>query len=134
LNRLLAIPLLPAVVWNIYTTFRGISILFDLPRNPNINPGQFAFGIIVTLIVIGLVLASSLAFSNNNSEELPASVLKGAWLAAVFFNLVASWVGTKRLILYEDDDPGKKFAVLVIVTLIVLSTAFLPRLLNEKPS
>ena len=50
--RLLAIPLLAPVIWNIYTTFRGLSDFFDLPTHPSINPGQFAFGVVVTIIVI----------------------------------------------------------------------------------
>ena len=61
--KLLAIPLLAPAIWNLYTTFRGLSDFFDLPTHPSINPGQFAFGVVVTIIVIGFVVASRLIWS-----------------------------------------------------------------------
>jgi hypothetical protein len=131
--RLLAIPLLAPVIWNIYTTFRGLSDFFDLPTHPSINPGQFAFGIVVTIIVIGFVVGSRAIWSFA-SEEAPFLLLKAASLICIVIDVAASWVGTKHVISFDYDDPGKAFGLALVVALLVLSKIALSTLLFDAES
>ena len=130
--QLLAIPLLAPVFWNIYTTFRGLSDFFDLPTHPSINPGQFAFGIVVTIIVIGFVVASRAIWSSP--DEAPFLLLKVASVVCIAIDVAASWVGTKHVISFEDDDPGKAIGLALVIALVVLSKIGLSTLLfdNQK--
>ncbi len=127
--RLLAIPLLAPVIWNIYTTFRGLSDFFDLPTHPSINPGQFAFGIVVTIIVIGFVVASRAIW--NSPDETPFLLLKAASVVCIAIDVAASWVGTKHVISFDYDDQGKAFGLALMVALLVLSKIALSTLLFD---
>lgn len=129
--QLLAIPLLAPAFWNLYTTFRGLSDFFDLPTNPSINPGQFAFGIVVTIIVIGFVIASRLIWSVP-SDDPPVLLLKAASVICIAIDVGASWIGTKRVISFDDDDPAKNFALALVIALVVLSKIGLSTILFDK--
>ena len=118
--QLLAIPLLAPALWNLYTTFMGLSLFFDLPTNPNINPGQFAFGVIVTIIVIGFVVASRLIWTAL-PDDMPGLLLKVAIVICILIDVGASWIGTKRVISFDDDDPAKAFGLALVIALVVLS-------------
>jgi hypothetical protein len=127
--RLLAIPLLAPVVWNIYTTFRGLCDFFDLPTHPSINPGQFLFGIMVTIIVIGFVVASRAIW--NSPDEAPFVLLKAASIVCIAIDVAASWVGTKHVIMFDYEDPAKAFGLALMVALLVLSKIALSTLLFD---
>jgi hypothetical protein len=127
----LIIPLLLGALWDLYTTFTGVSDFFDLPTNPNINGGQFAFGVVITLTIFGFVIGSQL-FWNANLPDAPGLVLKAAWATCVAIDLYTSWAGTKRLVFYDDDDPAKGFAMAVAAALIVASTILLSKILLDK--
>ena len=129
--QLLAIPLLAPALWNLYTTFRGLADFFDLPTNPSINPGQFAFGIVVTIIVIGFVVASRLIWSVP-SDDPPVLLLKAASLICIAIDVAASWIGTKRVISFDDDNPGKAFGLALVIALVVLSKIGLSTLLFDN--
>jgi hypothetical protein len=117
--------------WDLYTTFLGISDFFDLPTNPDINPGQFIFAVVVTIIVFGFVLLSHL-ISHIKSHDTAALLLKAAWATCIAIDLYTSWEGTRRLIFYGDDDPAKAFGIAVVAALIVASTMLLSQLLLDK--
>jgi hypothetical protein len=129
--KLLAIPLLAPATWNLYTTFRGLSDFFDLPTHPSINPGQFAFGVVVTIIVIGFVVASRLIWSIP-SDDVPVLLLKAASVICILIDVGASWIGTKRVISFDDDDPGKAIGLALVIALVVLSKIGLSTLLFDK--
>ena len=128
--RLLAIiPLLAPVIWNIYTTFRGLSDFFDLPTHPSINPGQFVFGIVVTIIVIGFVISSRAIW--NTPDEVPFLLLKAASVVCIAIDVAASWFGTKHVISFDYNDPAKAFGLALVVALLVLSKIALSTLLFD---
>jgi tryptophan-rich sensory protein len=127
--RLLAIPLLAPVIWNIYTTFRGLCDFFDLPTHPSINPGQWAFGIVVTIIVIGFVIASRAIWTAPDDASFV--VLKAASMVCIAIDVAASWVGTKHVISFDYDDPGKAFGLALMVSLLVLSKIALSTILFD---
>jgi hypothetical protein len=129
--QLLAIPLLAPAFWNLYTTFRGLADFFDLPTNPSINPGQFAFGVVATVIVIGFVVASRLIWSVA-SDDPPVLLLKAASVICILVDVGASWIGTKRVISFDDDDPGKAFGLALVIALVVLSKIGLSTLLFDS--
>lgn len=130
IRLLLMIPLLPPALWNFFITYRGLTYFFDLPRNPSINPGQFAFGVVVTVIVLGFVMASHVIL-NYKSPDAPVLFLKAACAVCILINVSALWEGTKSVILYEGDDPAKGFGLALVVALIVASTVLLSRLLLD---
>jgi hypothetical protein len=127
--RLLAIALLAPVIWNIYTTFRGLSDFFDLPTHPSINPGQFAFGIVVTVIVSGFVIASRVIWNSSDGALFP--LLKAASVVCVAIDVAASWFGTKHVISFNYDDPAKAFGLALVVAVVVLSMIGLSKLLFD---
>ncbi|MBT3070055.1 hypothetical protein KKP04_04130 [Rhodomicrobium sp. Az07] len=129
--RLLYFVLIPIALWDIYTTYLGVSYFFDLPTNPDINPGQFAFGLVVTLIVFGFVLATQLIYSLP-ADNSPVLILKGAWATAVAIDLYTAWEGTRRVVFYGEEDPVKGVGVAIVAALIVTSTIFLSQLLLGK--
>jgi tryptophan-rich sensory protein len=98
----------------------GLSAFFDLPTNPNINPGQFVFGVIVTIIVIGFVIASRLIWTIL-PDDTPGLLLKVAIIICILIDVGASWIGTKRVISFDDDDPVKAFGLALVIALVVLS-------------
>ena len=135
--RLLAIPHLVPTVWGIYVTFRGLSDFFDLPTHPSIKPGQFALGIVVTIIVIGFVIASRPIWKLV-SEDVPFLLLKAASVVCIAINVSAAWVGTKHVISFDYDDPGIALGVAFVVALIMASMIMLSTLIfdtdnNDKP-
>ncbi len=131
--QLLALPLLGPAIWNLYTTFRGLTDFFDLPTHPSINPGQFAFGIVVTVIVVAFVIGSRVIWSID-ADDAPVLLLKAASVICILIDVGASWIGTKRVISFDDDDPGKVIALALVVALVVLSKIGLSTLLfsNEN--
>ncbi len=131
IRLLVMIPLLPPVLWNFFTTYRGLTDYFDVPRNPSINPGQFIFGVIVAIIVLGFVIASHVIL-NWKSVDPPVLFLKAACVVCILVNVAALWEGTRRIIQFEDEDPGKQFALALVVALIVASTVLLSKLLLEN--
>jgi tryptophan-rich sensory protein len=133
IRLLVMIPLLPPALWNFFTTYRGLTDFFDVPRNPSLNPGQFAFGVIVAVIVLGFVMASHLIL-NWDQYDPPVLFLKAACVVCILVNVAALWEGTKRVIQFEDDDPGKGFALALVVALIVASTVLLSKLLLDDKS
>lgn len=131
IRLVLIVPLLLTALWDLYTTFRGVADFFDLPTNPSINEGQFAFGVVITLTVFGFVIASQL-FWNANLHDAPGLLLKAAWASCVAIDLYTAWAGTKRVVFYDDDDPAKGFGIAVAAALIVASTILLSKILLDK--
>lgn len=131
--NLIAIPLLIPVFWNVYTTFLGLSDLFDLPTNPSINPGQFAFAIIVTTLVLLFVLSTKLIWSLGSDDTL-AGLLKAATVLCIAFDVFASLLGTKRIISFDEADPGKTVGLAFIVVLVVLAKVALSYILFQSNS
>lgn len=129
--NLIAIPLLIPVAWNIYTTFLGLSDIFDLPTNPNINPGQFTFAAIVTLLVFLFVLATQLIWNFKEDDTL-VLLLKAAAIICIAFDVFASWHGTKQLISFDDGDPGKAVGLAFVVVLTVLAKLSLSMILFRE--
>lgn len=129
--RLLAIPLLGPVCWNIYTTFLGIAYNFDLPTRPSINPGQFMFAIMVTALILIFVLSTQLIW-NFQSDDTLIQLLKAATILCIFFDVYASWIGTKWIISFDDTDPGKSVGLAFVVVLVVLSKLCLSIILFRK--
>ena len=130
--RLLAIPLLVPVIWNIYTTRQGLCDFFDLPTHPSINPGQFVFGIMVTIIVIGFVIASRAIWTAPDDASFV--VLKAASMVCIAIDVAASWFGTKHVISFDYNDPAKAFGLALVVALLVLSKIALSMLLFDTKS
>jgi tryptophan-rich sensory protein len=126
-----AICLVLGALWDLFTTFYGISRYFDLPMNPNINPGQFLFALVVTMVVFGFVISTHLVF-DAKQDDIPAFI-KGAVLVCIAIDLVTAWEGTKRFVFYGDDGDAARGAGLAVVTaLIVSSTIFLPKLIGKN--
>jgi len=129
--RVLGLGLLVGAIWDLFTTFYGIAGYFDLPMNPEINPVQFTFGIVVTMVVFGFVIGTHLIWSMK--DDVPALLLKAGWAACVAIDLVTSWEGTKRYVFYGDDgDPARGVGLAVVTALIVSSTILLSRLVLGK--
>lgn len=130
--RLVALGLVLGALWDVFTTFHGVSAFFDLPMDPKINPVQFAFGMVVTFVVFGFVMATHMIWTVK-SEELPALLLKVAWAACIAIDLFTSWEGTKSYVFYGDEgDPARDIGLAVVTALIVMSSIFLSRLLLDK--
>jgi tryptophan-rich sensory protein len=131
--RIVSILLVLGSLWTLFTTFRGVSDYFDLPVDPKINPAQFAFGLMVTLVVFGFVVATQLIW-NLKADDVPALVLKAAWAVCVLIELLTSFEGTTRYVFQGDDSDAIRGVGLAVVTaLVVSSTMFLSRLLLAKP-
>ncbi len=130
--RLVAIGLIAGTLWDVFTTFYGVALYFDLPMNPNVNPVQFAFAIAVTAVVFGFVIATHIIW-NLKPEDAPSLLLKAAWAACVAIDLVTSWEGTRRYVFYGDEGDAVRGVGLAVATaLIVSSTIFLSRLVLAK--
>lgn len=130
--RLIGFVLLLGGLWDLFTTFRGIADFFDLPVDPKINPAQFAFAVVVTMVVFGFVIASHLIWSLK-SDDIPTLFLKGAWAVCVLIDLFTSWAGTKRFVFYGDDGgPIRGVGLLVVTALIVAASILLSKLLLAK--
>jgi hypothetical protein len=136
--RLVALGLVLGALWDVFTTFHGVAAFFDLPMDPKINPVQFAFGMVVTMVVFGFVMATHLIWATKSDksekpEELPALLLKAAWAACIAIDLFTSWQGTKSYVFYGDEgDPARDGGLAVVTALIVSSSIFLSRLLLDK--
>jgi hypothetical protein len=126
-----AISLFLGALWDLFTTFYGVSYYFDLPMNPNINPGQFIFALAVTMVVFGFVIATHLIW-DLKQDDAPALILKAALLACIAIDLVTAWEGTKRFVFYGDEgDAARGVGLAVVTALIVSSTIFLPQLIGQ---
>jgi tryptophan-rich sensory protein len=128
MRLMIVLGLAPVALWNLFTIYYGVADYFDLPLKPEINPEQFVFGLVVTLLVFGFVIATQLIW-NLKQAELPTLLLKGAWAVCVAVNLITCWEGTKRYIFYGDDnDPGKGVGLAVVTALIVSSSILLSKI------
>jgi hypothetical protein len=130
--RLVAIGLVLGAAWDVFTTFHGVAAFFDLPMDPKINPVQFTFGLVVTMVVFGFVMATHLIWSVK-AEETPALLLRAAWAACIAIDLFTSWEGTRSYVFYgEEGDAARDIGLAVVTALIVSSSIFLSRLLLEE--
>ncbi len=86
---------------------------------------------VVTIIVIGFVVASRLIWSIP-SDDVPVLLLKAASVICILIDVGASWIGTKRVISFDDDDPGKAIGLALVIALVVLSKIGLSTLLFDK--
>jgi tryptophan-rich sensory protein len=130
--RLVALGLILGALWDVFTTFHGVAAFFDLPMDPKINPAQFAFGLVVTMVVFGFVMATHLIWTTK-AEETPALLLKAAWAVCIAIDLFTSWQGTKSYVFYGDEgDAARDIGLAVVTALIVSSSIFLSRLLLEE--
>jgi tryptophan-rich sensory protein len=119
--------------WDAFTTFYGISIFFDVPMDPKINPVQFAFGLVVTMVIFGFVMATHLIWSHNTGDKTPALIVKVAWGVSIAIDILTSFEGTKNYVFYgEDGDPARDAGLAVITALIVSSSIFLSALILKN--
>jgi uncharacterized membrane protein YdcZ (DUF606 family) len=126
-----AISLILGALWDLFTTFYGVSYYFDLPMNPNINPGQFIFALVVTMVIFGFVIATHLIW-DSKQDDIPTLILIGAVVICIGIDLITAWEGTKRFVFYGDEGDATRGAGLAVVTvLIVSSTIFLPALIGR---
>jgi hypothetical protein len=129
---LVALVLALAASWDAFTTFIGVAEFFDLAMAAKINPAQFTFALIVTVVVFGFVISSHLIFSFK-SDDVTILLLKIAWFLCLVIDLYTSWLGTKRYVFYDDASEPGRYAGLVLVTfLIVASSVLLSKLLLAK--
>jgi tryptophan-rich sensory protein len=127
--RVIEAGLVVGALWDFFTTLQGVADYFDLPTNPNINPAQFMFALVVTAVVFGFVMATHIIW-NIKGDELPTLLLKAAWAICIAIDLFTSWEGTKRFIFYGDDsDPARGVGLAVVTALIVSSSILLAKLL-----
>ncbi len=130
--RLVTIILILGGVWDFLTTLRGVADFFDLPLDPKFNPAQFTFGLVVTMVIFGFVLASHLIW-NLKSNDFPTHLLKAAWAACIAIDLFTSWEGTRRFVFDGDDtDPARGIGLALVTALIVSSSLLLSKLLLAK--
>ena len=93
---------------------------------------QFTFGLVLTAIVFGFVLATHLIWTMKH-DDLMAQVVKAAWMVCIAVNLITSWQGTKHFVFYGDDgDAARGFGLALATALTVSSTIFLSRLVLGK--
>lgn len=129
---LIVIGLTVGALWDVFTTFYGVTSYFDLPMDPDVNPAQFAFAAAVTAVVFGFVIATHLIWKLEH-KDVPSLLLRAAWAACVAIDLVTSWEGTRRFVFYgEDGDAARGMGLAVASALIVSSTIFLSRLILSK--
>jgi hypothetical protein len=130
--RVVAAVLVLGALWDLFTTFYGLARYFDLPFYPSINPVQFTFGIVLTAIIFGFVIATNLVWSMKG-DDLMVQVLKAAWAACIGINLITSWQGTKHFVFYGDDgDAARGIGLALATALTVTSTIFLSWLVMGK--
>ncbi len=130
--RVVIFVLVAGALWNLFTIFYGLAGYFDLPLNPNINPVQFTFAVVLTAIVFGFVLATHLIWGMKQ-EDLMVPLLRAAWGACIAINLVASWQGTKNYVFYGDNgDAARGMGLALATALTVSSTIFLSMLTVGK--
>jgi tryptophan-rich sensory protein len=130
--RLIAAVLVAGALWDLFTTFYGLAGYFDLPLNPGVNPVQFTFGLVLTTIVFGFVIATHLIWTMKH-DDLMVQLLKAAWMVCIAINLITSWQGTKHFVFYGDDGDAARGVGLALATaLTVSSTIFLSRLVLGK--
>ncbi len=103
---------------------------FDLPTAFDINPGQWIFGVLVALMIFGFVFAFPAIW--KLPDNLPAAVLRAAWMACIVIVLYTAWTGTRSAIFYDDDDLAKNFGMAIVAMLFVASTIGLSFILLDK--
>ncbi len=132
-SRPIAAALIIVAIWDFFAVFRGIGYYFDLPSNPNLNAAQFGFGLVVTALVFGFVIATKYIWSLKG-DDIPILVLKSAWVVCVGINLVAAYEGTSRYVFSGDEQDGMRTVGLAVVTALVVSaTIFMSFLLSREP-
>ncbi len=130
--KFIAIVLSLTAGWDAFTTFLGVAGFFDFPINTKLNPAQFWFVLVVTMVVFGFVIATHYIWSLK-SDDITVLILKGAWAVCVVIDLFTTWAGTKRFVFPDsDNDFGQGGGLLVVTGLIVASTILLSRLILGK--
>lgn len=120
-------------LWDLFTTFYGVASYFDLPMNPRVNPEQFVFAVVVTVVVFGFVIATHIVWTMGDDAGVLPLLLKAAWAICVGIDLISSWEGTKYFVFSGDDsDVGKNFGLAIVTAVIVCSTIFLSWLTLSK--
>jgi tryptophan-rich sensory protein len=118
--------------WDGFTTFRGVADLFDLVTVSKVNPFQFSFALVVTMVVFGFVIATHLIWSFT-SDDLVTLVLKIAWVLCFVVDFYTSLVGTRYYVFNDDiDTPAKAMGLLLVTFLVSASSILLSRLLLAK--
>ncbi len=96
-------------LWDLFTTFYGVASYFDLPMNPRVNPEQFVFAVVVTVVVFGFVIATHIVWTMGDDAGVLPLLLKAAWAICVGIDLISSWEGTKYFVFSGDDsDAGEE--------------------------
>jgi hypothetical protein len=119
-------------LWDGFTTFRGVADVFDLASGQRINAIQFTFTLIVTLVILGFVVATHLIWSFK-TEDPVTLLLKGAWVLCFIIDLYTSLIGTSYYVFNNEIDSSVKAIALIVVTfLISASSVLLSRILLAK--
>ncbi len=130
--KLVALIVALGALWDGFTTFRGVAEIFELATVAKINPFQFVFAIVVTLLVFGFVIATHLVWSFK-SDDLVTLLLKLAWFVCLTVDLITSYIGTKYYVFDNSVDTSAKWLALLVVTfLITASSILLSRILLAK--
>src|SRR5271165_3912050 len=116
--RFVALFLMMGAAWDAFTTFYGVSIFFDVPMDPKINPVQFAFGLVVTMVIFGFVMATHLIWSHTAADKTPSQIVRVAWGVSIAIDILTSFEGTQNYVFYgEDGNPERDFGLAVITAL-----------------
>jgi hypothetical protein len=129
--RLIALILVAGGIWDFFTTFIGVAKFFDLAMDAKINPAQFTFAMVVTLVIFGFVIASHLIWSLK-SDDIPSLLLKAAWFICVVIDFLTSWYGTASYVFSDIDDARQAGGLLLVTFLILMSSILLSKLLLAK--
>jgi hypothetical protein len=130
--RIVAIFLTLGAIWNVVTTFLAAATFFDLPVDAMLNPAQFAFVAIITLLVFGFVIATHLIWSFK-ADDITILMLRVAWGICVAVNFLTTWGGTRRFVFQDSENDFLQAGGLFVVTfLVVASTILLSKLLLAK--
>jgi hypothetical protein len=130
--KLVAIIVGLGALWGGFTTFRGVADVFELVTVSRINPFQFSFALVVTLVVSGFVIATHIIWSFK-SDDLITLILKLAWVGCFVIDIYTSLVGTRYYVFDNQvDTPAKALSLLVVTFLISTSTILLSRILLAK--
>lgn len=118
--------------WDGFTTFRGVTDLFDLVTVTRINPFHVGFAFVVTMVIFGFVVATHLIWSFK-SDDLVTLLLKVAWIICFAIDLYTSLIGTRYYVFNGAvDTPAKMLGLLLVTFLISASSVLLSRILLAK--
>jgi hypothetical protein len=130
--KLVALIVSLGALWDGFTTFRGVADLFELVTVSNVNPFQFSFALVVTMVVFGFVIATHLIWSFT-SDDIVTLLLKFAWVICFMVDLYTSLVGTRYYVFNDNiDTPTKAMGLLLVTFLVSASSVLLSRLLLAK--